>query len=256
MWWEEQIFSILCNKCSEIWKKNLLSVPIILPDNAPSCHKDWQTTSILFLFKILGTIVYQIWIKMPISILPRKMTEKSAVEVDFKKRSMSSSSSKTTYLLPRPTGWPTRASVSQGLTQSDPFSSQSLHRWRGINQVPWSSFVRITEICLNNKTGKDLKASLKSNYCAFPSPHLYWYQYAWLTGRVSGGVHTIALETLMEHSIVRRYVLSLLTSIETNAGDTLRKSAQKTFGLSLYSLLTCPLLILYFLQMMFFSLSI
>ena len=66
-------------------ERNLLSVSIILPDNAPSCHKDWQTTSILFLFKILGTIVYQIWIKMPISILPRKMTEKSAVEVDLKK---------------------------------------------------------------------------------------------------------------------------------------------------------------------------
>ena len=100
------------------YEKNLLSVPIILPDNAPSCHKDWQTTSILFLFKILGTIVYQIWIKMPISILPRKMTEKSAVEVDFKKRSMSSSSSKTPYLLPRPTGWPSRAFISQSVSQS------------------------------------------------------------------------------------------------------------------------------------------
>ena len=40
-------------------------------------------------------------------------------------------------------GWPSRAFVSYSVTHSPPFSSQSLYKGRGINQVPWSSFLTL-----------------------------------------------------------------------------------------------------------------
>ena len=43
-------------------------------------------------------------------------------------------------------GWPRGGFVTRSVTHLEPFSSQSLYRGRGINQVPWSSLIWINHL--------------------------------------------------------------------------------------------------------------